>query len=1800
MLFSSSLLLSRLLSLCMSVTNSVVLVGFYYGFLTLFSIGPSDLFLLQTRVMEEGTEKEIAATTGLITGQLMMFISIYYAPLYLALGRPHTATVLVLAYLFFHFYCCIVTKKNHFLDSGPTTRNFIGHLSMPWVFLNHFVLQLFNPFVFPSSTLARLLNTYMFRCNNKIVFLTSAFLGWLIGHILFMKWVGLILLRIHKNSWIPSKKYLVSKFKKKHEMNRIFSSLLFITCLYSLNRTPFPIQKQVESTISKTAKKGKKEETISEKKRGEMKPKDRGYADSNNSYLGQEQEPSQELDEEPELSAKDAKLESQTLAEKNCYWFEQPLVTFLFDYNQWHRPLRYLKNAQLKKNAVRNEMSQYFFYPCPSDGKQRLCFTYPPGLSTFLEMIERQISLYTTETLSQENKSLYKNWVATNEENKQNMRKELRDRVFLLERTGLNALEKKVRLYDEEKAKEKEKGYLPEEYDPFVNGPERGTKGGFEKEKGESEKEREDFEEEKGIKTLWNLLFHKDQELEDQKNEFVDYENQAKRPKRRADGVTLYSNYETIYKEIEEEISKEIGEGIGPEIEEEISEQIEEEIGKDVPRWLYQLTTSKEKLEDLKQKDPEEGKEGGEEGEEGGEEGEEGGEEGEEGEEGKRANKSEEKKSKQEVLLDEEYFYDIRSRRYRQMVLIKANSEEGAQEGGKGRDIQTSRQLSTTNSSTNDTKDDPMDEEAGEDDVVVTSYSQSPDFRRNLIRGSMRAQRRKTAFWRYFGQHKMRSPLFADFLPDFQFDGFLTLLWKEVWRYGLEPILESFQVRITQELEPIFSSIWPNTEIWTKKEYNWVKELEEEIEENKIKNAANDLWKKLYEEMQTSDGRYEEWAQNLKRKINERNNWRGKDKEKWKKHDQEDSKEKDLEKRAEVERYFFERDQRNRELLEEHSRTLVSEGWDRVKNVQMVRSWALLTQAFLRRHIKLPFLILVKNIGRMLLLQYPEFSEDWKELENETHVICSYSGIPLAENKLPETWRKDGFQIKILFPFRVKPWQGATIPTYHKNQGEDGDFSYLTASGQEVTIPFSAPKQNGFSYFFESFSYAIFQEWARRYRELKETINRKKEEIFQEILRVLRDVVESLRNEKIQSILKKLKPLEKNEKSQIFSLELEKNESVENENNSIITNFSYEEEMENYSYEEAMEKRIQHLIDRTITMKNQIEQIKKKKEQIISTSDINIMSPQKTDFHDKKSKLQKHIWRIFKGKRIRFIRKSRYFVKSFIERIYIHIFPYIINTVRQFSPQNEKMIELEETFPFALTIKKLEESSTYYDLSSVSQAYVLYKISETQTKVGSNSHLRSVLQYDGTYLFLEDEIKNYYETQGIFHAKSKHKQVKKSRINEWKNWLKNHHQYHLPETLWSCLGATKWRYRANRYRRKNSMKCDSHKEKKGRIVEVKQKDDETNLNLALDRRKKFSRICAYDRLLHGYINYENLEGLYNTEKQDPFHSYFSEYATMSIGNSLTTKKDKEKEQNEWSRKLQNLLEAGKIQEAWEKEMKRERKYYGNPIHRRFFQLVHSTRQERKAMDRHGDIAKKIQLLKRKRELNQRVLKEFLRLPAYKKKGPDQIWKMIQNSNCSEMEDILSDLFKAFQKAHTDLNPGRKVEAPESDLNPEMEASQSNRKRTFFKKFLNWMGVGRKKKEDEEDEEDEEELYTWIALRIHQEMRMNHKSFQPRENKKLFLPEFEMLDDARNLYMENPEMWWRASIEEMFDLEQDPNKNLTASSNQKKDSKLEKKNQAKKNQQQQSQADRDSNVKEKDKQKKYYINYIKKKKKEEEE
>ncbi|MBO0155264.1 hypothetical protein J0688_24975, partial [Vibrio parahaemolyticus] len=84
------------------------------------------------------------------------------------------------------------------------------------------------------------------------------------------------------------------------------------------------------------------------------------------------------------------------------------------------------------------------------------------------------------------------------------------------------------------------------------------------------------------------------------------------------------------------------------------------------------------------------------------------------------------------------------------------------------------------------------------------------------------------------------------------------------------------------------------------------------------------------------------------------------------------------------------------------------------------RGSLLVTQTMLRKYIILPLLIKIKNSVRMLLFQFPEWSQDLKDWKREMHVKCTYNGVQLSETEFPRNWWTDGSQIKILFPLYLR------------------------------------------------------------------------------------------------------------------------------------------------------------------------------------------------------------------------------------------------------------------------------------------------------------------------------------------------------------------------------------------------------------------------------------------------------------------------------------------------------------------------------------------------------------------------------------------------------------------------------------------------------------------------------------------------------------------------------------------------------------------------------------------------------------
>nr|YP_010991643.1 Ycf1 protein [Strobilanthes dalzielii]WOX62036.1 Ycf1 protein [Strobilanthes dalzielii] len=1319
-----SFLLGNLVSLSTKIINSVVVVGLYYGFLTTFSIGPSYLFLLRAEVMEEGTEKKVSATTGFITGQLMMFISIYYAPLHLALGRPHTITVLALPYLLFHFFW---NNHKHFLYYGPATRNSMRNFSIQCVFLNNLIFQLFNHFILPSSMLARLVNIYMFRCNNKILFVTSSFVGWLIGHILFMKWLGLVLVwigqnhSIRSNKNIRSNKYLVSELI--NSTARIFSILLFTTCVYYLGRIPSPILTKKLKETSKTEEKLKERDLnkIHEREELEVKGKKNEFDPqftfteigskkgtvSKESFLI-------DMDEIFDNSRFNKKTK-----DKGDFPFDKPLVTLLFDSKRWNRPFRYIKNSQFDK-AVRNEMSQFFFDICQSDGNERISFTYPTSLSIFLDILKRRITQYRNRIKKSSSNDLYKTWVFTNKRKEKDFNEEFQNRIETLDKESisLNKVETRAQLCNDDSTKE----YLCKRYDPVLNGSYRRRiyksmpcsilKNPLLK---------------NVIEKFWINRIHAillpDPDYNQKTNEFhkkpfsreiVDFLTFSIQFGNGPGSIKQNGRTPLLFSEVRIDFEKEI------KYFQYLLNKIvtdKKEISKKVPRWSYKL------ISELEQQLGEE---------------------------------------QEDIPID----YQIRLRKAKRIVVFTDNTE--------------------TNTMDTDTTDQT-------NEIALIRFSQQSDFRRGIIKGSMRAQRRKITIGKLF-QENVHSPLFLDRIqksPVFSFD--ISGLIKRIFR-------------------------------------NWM------AKEEAFKNL------KYIEEQKKKNEKSEKYT---KKKIE------------------------------------------------------IPESWDNIPFAQAIRGCTLVTQSIFRKYILLPSLIIFKNIGRILLLQPPEWSEDFKEWNREMHVKCTYKGVTLSETEFPKNWLIDGIQIRIFFPFYLKPWHKSKQRSFQKDlmkkKKEKDDSYFLTVVGMRAELPFGSTRKQ------RSFFQPIFKELKKKIRKLKKKSKRK----YFQVLTVLkgktkpfRKVSKETKEWVIKSFLflkKRIKELSKVNRIFLFQLrevEIYESSEIKEENDSIINNQKIDESLSQIVSSSCKnfiltKKKIKDRANRTSILRDQIERITKEKEKITPKMKNHNLSPNKTSSNAKKFEK----WEIVKGRNAQLIYKLPLFVKFFIKQIHIDPFFSIINIIRittEFFLESKKKIidksiynnerrerrlnkKKKNTIPlFLISTRKKSidnnniskrNSHIFYDLSSISQAYVFYRFS--QLRVNDSYKLRSVLQYQGISFFLKPEIKKSFETQGLvdFDSKLKDKQLPGYEINQWKNWLRGHYQYDLSQIIWSRLIPKKRRNPVHQHRiakvnKENESKWHSYEYEKNQLINSK-KEKELKVDLLFNQKENFKKYYRYGLLSYKFLNYEN-------------------------------------------------------------------------------------------------------------------------------------------------------------------------------------------------------------------------------------------------------------------------------------------------------------------------------------------------------
>ncbi|KAJ0538642.1 hypothetical protein HanHA300_Chr08g0277281 [Helianthus annuus] len=179
----------------------------------------------------------------------------------------------------------------------------------------------------------------------------------------------------------------------------------------------------------------------------------------------------------------------------------------------------------------------------------------------------------------------------------------------------------------------------------------------------------------------------------------------------------------------------------------------------------------------------------------------------------------------------------------------------------------------------------------------------------------------------------------------------------------------------------------------------------------------------------------------------------------------------------------------------------VIEFWENIPYAQKSRSVLLLAQSIFRRYIKLPLLIIAKNIGRILLRQSPEWYEDFQDWNREIYLKCNYNGLQFSKTEFPKNWLIEGFQIKILYPFHLKPWHGSKLRLSDRDRKQQDDFDscFLTVLGMETEYPFGPPRKTPsfFEPIFKDIDYKVeIRKFNFRIRRALKKIKKKKQKSF--------------------------------------------------------------------------------------------------------------------------------------------------------------------------------------------------------------------------------------------------------------------------------------------------------------------------------------------------------------------------------------------------------------------------------------------------------------------------------------------------------------------------------------------------------------------------------------------------------------------------------------------------------------------------------------------------------------------------------
>nr|YP_009259060.1 Ycf1 [Sequoia sempervirens]ALB37012.1 Ycf1 [Sequoia sempervirens] len=1338
-------------------TLPVILFGLYYGFLATLPIGPAQMYyvrsiLLKDQIFDRNNKNKIVPTgkfilSGSFVGQFIVFSSIYLSPIYTALFKPHAMTLMFVPVFLFLFIKILFLNVLFPWMNNPAIEFFLG-----------VALQLLNPALFGKSVFPRLVNIMLFRYSGNLLFLLSTAAGWLSGQILFVKMTKIFCSRVEGNT--PLK-----LGKKRHLFAFTFQVIFFgyfmLTCYGrrpSLVLTKWNDQRsfiqgpleeiEEDSTEEYSAKKKKAADRMEAKKRKKAFINEPvSIASLSKKFIRV-------------LSLKDLDKDTETESVlPNIIIKPWPLL--FFDSNRFNLPQRYVGVGNfILRGPVKNQVAEYFFDVCLSDGHQRISFTTPPSMSFFAKMVNLgDQSLHPNQDALDE-------WLVTKQNKRSYLAKELENRVRALSNGSplVDVIEKRIRFARTGSGKP-----LSEVHDPLLSGPFRGSMNQFKSPwmlppDGSTERLQKNKKSQSNNHDSTNQLnrisfirpenksklVHRNEKIKiifkwwlDRIRLFLLEEKETRRFLDEATLKDLLIRFESIYpKDSLEYVLKTLAPvSLNTRIEREIA-SCDKKMFNDFLLHLF-LESTGPKWELLLSVLPTE-----------------------------------------QALLYERFFL--------------VNSDE----------LPNSRVSKRIPKEISD-QDLPSEKE----DLIEKKNNLDQEYEDFFV------------LYSKFMEFKQK-PIVNDYEPRIRdFNRFIVPKWPATIVSG---VYDTMAVKDCLELRPkkarqliVIKPFDKLKELEQKKQkereesyflkefFEWFKQerTEEEAgfqEQTQEQNVAKEGEDDAEEDLVTKDIHvfsypYEgDFRRCLvkgavrfqSRKVSVLSHWIPRPQsphfarlEEMTQETHSKPKKLVVKRKITTSRLmgFVEQFVERKHKRQEEQRRQMQQAFD-WELLHYLRACILFTHAYLRKRLYFPPLIIVKNLGRILLFQAPEWEQDWSNLNKEFYIKCNYDGYELTDVDVPKDWIKDyvkeGIQIKIVYPFRLRPWYEDSP------QSTDTDkktTSFLSLYGTENELPFGNPAK--VPSFWDPIGELIWNytsHWAKVIIERINPIIEWMKPIIEWMKPIIQRIEELLRSKKIIkiNIRPDIESTEKNDQLPViirtrptsnikFSLEVVQDPS------------------EPFSMQVDPDLDLEDSDNWTTTMHDQIKQMNE--EYLVN---LEIYQQLQADFKKKmdqpspdiKSRFTKEfvrikIWgSIFQKKSTRFIRKKLpYFMKVLYFRtkltvidLKISIFNLIESSLQFYMQLTIKIEPIQKLFNRNRIINPTRKKDTIKkDTKHISQAYVFHKIWQ-QIRSMKGSYAKDLLESRASTPLIKKNVKEFLDLQGILDCKNPEDLTAK----HWKQWLK--------------------------------------------------------------------------------------------------------------------------------------------------------------------------------------------------------------------------------------------------------------------------------------------------------------------------------------------------------------------------------------------------------------------------------------------